>query len=226
MPCHFVKARPIRISLRHLGTPHCILWSVRFFLTHWDRDDTIIRNLVKLQSDYTHMVFRLWHLPTAQVASVLAFSHFGTEQGDAVFSQTAKAWLRCQLSHLAGPSLPQQSMVTHQLVRISWQTPKLILNVQLCAFPDIYALGTKYSKHSYTCVWRDVLSAMMWKREYCKTTKVYKRILVHTCVVGSSWRGAGTLWYRSHRAPPFPTQPSLPTPNPSYQVLLNRLGQI
>ena len=83
------------------------------------------------------MVFRLGHLPTAQVASVLAFFIFGTEQGDAVFSQTAKAWLRCQLSHLAGPSLPQQSMVTHQLVRISWQTPKLILNVQLRAFPDV-----------------------------------------------------------------------------------------
>ena len=30
-----------------------------------------------------------------------------------------------------------------------------------CAPFLAYALGTKYSKHLYTCVWRDVLSAMM-----------------------------------------------------------------
>ena len=77
---NFLKAMPIRISLRYLGTPDCILWSVRFFLTPWERDNIIIRNLVILQSDYMRMVFRLWHLPTAQVASVLAFFHFGTEQ--------------------------------------------------------------------------------------------------------------------------------------------------
>ena len=128
-----------------LGTPDCILWSVRFFLTPWERDNTIIRNLVILQSDYMHRVFRLRHLPIAQVASALAFFSF---RYWTVFSQSAKAWLRCQLSHLASPSLPQQSMVTHQLVRISWQTPKLILNVQLCAFTDIC---TRYKNTQIIC---------------------------------------------------------------------------
>ena len=70
---NFLKAMPRRISLRYLGTPDCILWSVRFFLTPWERDNTIIRNLVILQSDYMHRVFRLRHLPIAQVASALAF---------------------------------------------------------------------------------------------------------------------------------------------------------
>ena len=140
---HFLKAMTKRISLRYLGTPDCILWSVRFFLTPWERDNIIIRNLVILQSDYMHRVFRLRHLPIAQVASALAFFSF---RYWTVFSQSAKAWLRCQLSHLAGPSLPQQSMVTHPLVRISWQTPKLILNTCNCAPFPTYALGTKILK--------------------------------------------------------------------------------